>query len=79
MSEFGELMYPAGTIILCEQGHRVAEVLRDLHRGEVGYATAIGNYSPDQTVPKRGDLLPLKCHCGAIWFAQYNRFVRTTR
>ena len=71
MKKIGELMHAAGTIILCEDGHEVAEVLRDLHLGDYDYSTAIGNFRPEQTEPKLGAPLPLKCYCGAVWFKNH--------
>ena len=75
----GELLHHAGEIILCERGHRVAKVLRDIHLGDEDYATAIGEFEDGQIVPKKGDKLPLECHCGALWFGKNHSFMRTTQ
>lgn len=61
------LMHKSGTEIFCENGHKVAEVVEDLFKGDYPYAHKISKYEPTQTVPIVGDPLPIRCFCGAIW------------
>ncbi len=70
-----ELCYAKGKIILCENGHEVADVLRDLHRGDEGYSTAFGNYRQNQRQPKVGEKLPLMCYCGGVWFDKHELYI----
>jgi hypothetical protein len=59
---------PQGTVILCADGHEVAELLRELHLGELHWTDAIGRWRDGQSVPKLGAPQPLLCHCGAPYF-----------
>ena len=65
MSDWG---VAKGTIILCTNGHEVAEVLRDLYFGEMHWTDAIGKWREGQSAPKLGDPQPILCHCGAPYF-----------
>lgn len=59
---------PKGSIILCKSGHEVAETNRDLHKGDIGYSTAVDHWRGGQHIAKKGDKLPLLCKCGAPYF-----------
>jgi hypothetical protein len=57
-----------GTLIDCANGHTVCEVTDDILLGSTGYSAKIGNWRRGQTPAKKGDPLPLRCACGAIYF-----------
>jgi glyoxylate utilization-related uncharacterized protein len=63
-----ELIHKKGSIILCPNGHEVAELERDLHKGDINYHTAVVNWRSDQIPAKKGDKLPLCCWCGEPYF-----------
>lgn len=73
------LVHPKGTIILCSKGHEVAEVLDDLHKGDVDYSLKVGKWRPFQNPVKKGDRLPLKCFCGSNYFTNGNGRFRFTK
>src|ERR1035437_4365434 len=62
------LIHPAGTVVLCKNGHEVCEILRDLYRGDTHYFDAVGKWRSDQVPAKYADPLPLKCWCGEPYF-----------
>lgn len=59
---------PVGTVVLCENGHAVCEVIRDLHKGDTNYSTHVGKWREGQTPAQVGQLLPLRCKCGGVYF-----------
>lgn len=61
-----------GAVILCADGHEVCDVVMDLHKGDTGYSKAFANWRSGQTIPKKGDPLPLLCFCGQPWFEKSN-------
>lgn len=67
------LVHPKGAIILCSNGHEVAEVIEDLYRGDINYSHKVGNWRPFQTIAKKGCELPLRCFCTAIYFYGVSR------
>src|ERR1035437_10212562 len=68
-NDFSKIVHPAGTIILCEAGHEVCEIGSDLHRGQVNYSSLLINWRKHQVPAVKGDVLPLKCWCGSVYFA----------
>jgi len=66
------LMHKKGTEIFCEDGHKVAEVVEDLYKGDYPYMHKISNYDSHQQIPNFGDPLPVRCFCGAKWFEKHN-------
>lgn len=62
-----ELSLPAGARVLCGNGHLVATINRNLYRGDVNYSSAF-DFTEGQSIPVKGQMLPLLCYCGAAWF-----------
>ena len=59
-----------GSIILCENGHQVATINRDIYKGDTGYSSAF-DFEENQHVPTKAEPEPLRCHCGGIWFINF--------
>lgn len=72
----GDLMHPAGTVVLCEDDHEVCDIVRDIHKGDADYASAFANWRGNQQEPEVGQPLPILCRCGAEWLSKYVRLVK---
>lgn len=62
-----EICHKKGEIVVCDNGHEVADIINDLHRGDYPLSSFINNFRPNQKIPNKGDPFPMKCWCGAIW------------
>jgi hypothetical protein len=61
----------AGEHIVCEAGHHVCTVLRDVHQGQRFDPDALGEWAIP--VPQVGRPIPL-CHCGELFCRNFHSF-----
>lgn len=64
---------PIGTLVTCENGHRICQIVGPIHdfKTKTSYARGFGNYSHGQRVVVRGDGVSacICAVCGAPWVA----------
>lgn len=61
---------PAGTAILCANGHEVARLVRDLEVGEINWGTAFEWFQDDQPV-FGSEYEPMCAQCGGKIFNKH--------
>lgn len=61
------VLHDVGTVVMCENGHEVCDIVKPLYRGDFNYSHKFQYWRPKQKIPTKGEPFPLRCWCGSIY------------